>query len=490
MRASGILLHITSLPSPYGIGTLGTAAFDFIDFLRQAGQSYWQILPIGPTGVGDSPYQSCSAFAGNPYLIDLDDLIRRRLLEPSEVQDANRGSCAEKVDYGAQYVRKFAVLEKAYRRGIRTEQTAFSDFRDNNPWVEDYALYMALKRKFGLLPWYQWPAAAAERQKDAISRYRDELSDDIGFFAFVQYLFFGQWERLHAYAAENGIRIIGDIPIYVPMDSVEVWQSPELFQLDAAYRPTAVAGVPPDAFTEDGQLWGNPLYDWARMKKDGYHWWKNRVQAAAKCFDVIRIDHFRGLESYWSVPGDAKTAREGQWMPGPGLPLLRALKKACPDTAFIAEDLGVITPQVRELQKRSGFPGMKVLEFAFDGDGNNAYLPHNAAGNCVYYTGTHDNETLAQWYEALSPSARGQVTAYFGLNPQEGELRGILRGGLTSAAELFIAQMQDWMELGAQARMNTPGLLSDANWSWRLTKMPDAALAEEIRRLTALSGRI
>ena len=489
MRASGILLHITSLPSPYGIGSLGRAAFAFVDFLKQAGQSYWQILPIGPTGVGDSPYQSCSAFAGNPYLIDLDDLIGRGLLESSEVQSVFWGDRADKVDYGALYAGRFSVLELAYRRGTRTEQNPFCRFREKNPWGEDYALYMALKRKFGLLPWYQWPAPAAERQEDALARYRDELSDDIGFYAFIQYLFYGQWDRLHTYAAENGIRIIGDIPIYVPMDSVEVWQSPELFQLDKAHRPTAVAGVPPDAFTQDGQLWGNPLYDWQRMKQDGYLWWQSRVRAAAKFFDVIRIDHFRGLESYWAVPSGDKTARGGKWMPGPGLPLLRALKKACPGTDFIAEDLGVITPQVRKLQLRSGFPGMKVLEFAFDGDTHNAYLPHNAAGGCVYYSGTHDNETLTQWYENLSPTAREQVTEYFGLNPQEGALFGILRGGLTSAAELFVAQLQDWLGLGAQARMNTPGLLSDANWSWRLTALPGAALAEKMLRMTKSCGR-
>lgn len=490
MRTAGILLHLSSLPSPYGIGTMGKAAYEFVDFLKKAGQSCWQILPIGPTGVGDSPYQSCSVFAGNPYLIDLDDLIDRGLLERAEVESVYWGDSKSKVDYGALYTARFAVLEKAYRRGLVSECAAFAQFRMDNPWVEDYALYMALKRKFGLLPWYQWPSAAMLRKEDCLTRCHGELSDDIGFFAFVQYLFCDQWEKLHRYAKDQGIKIIGDIPIYVPLDSVEVWQNPELFQLDSAMTPKAVAGVPPDAFTEDGQLWGNPLYDWKRMKKDGYLWWQNRVKGAAKFFDIVRIDHFRGLESYWAVPYGDENARGGKWMPGPGLALIRALKKACPETDFIAEDLGVITPEVRQLQEKSGFPGMKVMEFAFDGGADNAYLPHNAIPNCIYYTGTHDNETLAQWYENTSDYTREHIRAYLGLNEEEGILRGILRGGLTSVADLFVAQLQDWMELGGDARMNTPGLLSDRNWSWRLTKLPGDALAEEILALTRCSGRI
>lgn len=490
MRASGILLHISSLPSPHGIGTLGQAAYRFVDFLVRAGQTYWQILPIGPTGVGDSPYQSCSAFAGNPYLIDLDDLISRGLLTEDEVCGVFWGENAEKVDFGALYAGRFAVLEKAYRRGLEQERAAFATFRTAQPWVEDYGLYMALKRKFGLLPWYQWPKAAARRQADALDRYREELADDISFYAFVQYLFYDQWARLHAYAKERGVKIIGDIPIYVPIDSADVWLSPELFQLDRNLTPKAVAGVPPDAFTEDGQLWGNPLYDWAKMKKDGFAWWKRRVKGAAAFFDMIRIDHFRGLESYWAVPYGDENARGGKWMPGPGMALIRAIKDARPDTAFIAEDLGVITPPVRKLQERSGFPGMKVMEFAFDGGTDNAYLPHNVIPGCVYYTGTHDNETLAQWYAGMAPGAREFLTAYLGLNEREGVLRGILRGGMTSTADLFIAQLQDWLGLGAEARMNTPGLLSDKNWSWRLDKLPEDALADEIRAMTQLSGRL
>lgn len=490
MRASGILLHISSLPSPHGIGTLGQAACRFVDFLARAGQTYWQILPIGPTGVGDSPYQSCSAFAGNPYLIDLDDLISRGLLTGEEVSGVFWGENAEKVDFGALYAGRFTVLEKAYRRGLEQERASFAAFRASQPWVDDYGLYMALKRKFGLLPWYQWPKAAARREADALDRYREELSDDISFYAFVQYLFYDQWERLHTYAKERGVKIIGDIPIYVPIDSADVWLSPELFQLDRNLTPKAVAGVPPDAFTEDGQLWGNPLYDWAKMKKDGFAWWKHRVKGAAGFFDMIRIDHFRGLESYWAVPYGDENARGGKWMPGPGMALIRAIKDACPDTAFIAEDLGVITPPVRKLQERSGFPGMKVMEFAFDGGTDNAYLPHNVIPGCVYYTGTHDNETLAQWYDGLTPYARDFLTAYLGLNEHEGALRGILRGGMTSTADLFIAQLQDWMELGAEARMNTPGLLSDKNWSWRLDKLPEDALADEIRAMTQISGRL
>lgn len=487
-RESGILLHISSLPTQYGIGTLGKEAFAFVDFLKQAGQSYWQILPVGPTSYGDSPYQSCSIYAGNPYFIDIDLLLEQGLLEQEDLKDAYWGEPG-RVDYAALYYYRNPLLEKAYDRGRDLCKDGFAAFRAKNPWVEDYGLFMALKRKFGMLPWSQWPEKAAVRDKEALARYREELKQDISCYAFAQYLFYTQWDKLHAYAAAQGIKIIGDLPIYVTMDSMDVWMHPELFQLSKSLAPTAVAGCPPDGFSEDGQLWGNPLYAWEKHERTRFAWWKERVRAAARCFDVIRIDHFRGLESYWAVPYGDETARNGQWVKGPGMKLVRAIRRAVPDTAFIAEDLGYTTPEVEQLLKDSGFPGMKVLEFAFYGEDGD-YLPHNAVENSVYYSGTHDNLTLAQWLDEESEQTVGKAKAYLGLHESEGLIRGMLRGGMSTVSRIFVAQMQDWLELGAEARMNAPGELSAKNWSWRLTQLPDERLAKEIREMTARYGRL
>ncbi len=487
-RTSGILLHISSLPSPYGIGTLGREAFRFVDFLKRAGQSCWQILPIGPTSVGDSPYQSCSVYAGNPYFIDLELLREKGLLEPRDFEDADWGEPG-RVDYGALYRFRAPLLERAFRRGRQLYAAQFADFRAKNPWLEDYGLFLSLKRKYGMLPWTQWPKPAARRDPAAIARYREELREDVSYYAFVQYLFYEQWNALHAYAAEQGIRIIGDLPIYVTMDSVDVWLYPELFQLDETLAPTAVAGCPPDGFNADGQLWGNPLYDWARMEKTRFAWWKERVRAAARCFDVIRIVYKRQLESYWAVPYGDETAINGRWVKGPGMKLVRAIRRACPETAFIAEDLGFLTDDVIRLREQSGLPGMKVLEFAFFG-GDNDYLPHNAVQNAVCYTGTHDNQTLAQWYDELEQDARAFTDAYLGLNETEGPLRGILRGGMSTVCRLFVAQLQDWLGIGAEGRMNTPGELTNKNWSWRLTELPGPELADEIYEMTERYARL
>ena len=486
-RASGILLHISSLPGPYGIGSLGRAAYQFVDFLKAAGQRYWQILPIGPTGFGDSPYQSGSIHAGNPYFIDLDTLAEEGLLDYRELQEQG---CAEagRVDYGALYRQRPALLARAYQRGKEARAGAFAAFRQENPWVEDYALFMALKGRYEMQSWIHWPEAVARREPAALERAREELREEISCIAFGQYLFYAQWARLRAYAGQQGIRIIGDIPIYVPMDSVELWLHPELFQLDDARRPLAVAGCPPDGFTEDGQLWGNPLYAWERHKQSGFAWWAQRVRAAARCFDVLRIDHFRGLESYWAVPYGETTARNGQWQKGPGLELIEALRRAVPELEFIAEDLGYLTPKVEKLLRDSGLPGMKVLEFAFYGE-DSAYLPHNHTENSVCYTGTHDNSTLAQWLAEESGDTVRRAADYLGLNEAEGFVRGMLRGGLSSVSRIFIAQLQDWLELGGEARMNAPGELSPRNWSWRLTELPDGALAAEIFKLTKRYGR-
>ena len=487
-RESGILLHLSSLPTKYGIGTLGEEAYRFVDFLKRAGQSYWQILPIGPTSYGDSPYQSCSIYAGNPYFVDVDTLIKEGILASEDLEDCWWGAPG-RVDYAAMYYYRMPLLEKAYTRGKELRKEPFAAFRAANPWVEDYGLFMALKRKFGMLPWSQWPEKAAARDPEALERYREELKEDVSCYAFTQYLFYEQWDRFIAYARKQGIRIIGDIPIYVTMDSCDVWMNPELFQLDESRAPVDVAGCPPDGFSEDGQLWGNPLYDWPKHIATGFAWWKERIRASARFFDVIRIDHFRGLESYWSVPFGDETARNGKWVKGPGMKLVEAVREAVPGTDFIAEDLGYQTPEVAQLLADSGFPGMKVLEFAFYGE-NGDYLPHNIVYNSICYTGTHDNLTLAQWLDEESEETVEKAVKYLGLNKEEGIIRGIIRGGMSSVARLFVAQMQDWLELGAEARMNAPGELSPKNWSWRLTEMPTDELADEIYEMTKRYARL
>ena len=487
-RESGIILHISSLPSPYGIGTLGKEAYAFIDFLKRAGQRYWQILPIGPTSYGDSPYQSCSIYAGNPYFVDLDTLLEEGLLQPRDLEELGPDRPG-RVDYAELYQTRLPLLERAWARGRELCRDEFAEFRRENPWVEDYGLFMALKRKFGMLSWNQWPEKAASRNPEALARYHEELRDDVSCFAFTQFLFYQQWDKLAAYAKKQHIRIIGDIPIYVTMDSADVWLHPELFQLDESRSPTAVAGCPPDGFSEDGQLWGNPLYDWPKHEQTGFAWWRERVRASARFFDVIRIDHFRGLESYWSVPFGDETARNGKWVPGPGMKLVRAIREAVPETDFIAEDLGYMTPEVRQLLADSGFPGMKVLEFAFYGEDSD-YLPHNIDRNSVCYIGTHDNLTLRQWLDEESEETVEKAARYLGLNDEEGAIRGFIRGGMSSVARLFVAQMQDWLEIGAEGRMNAPGVLSAQNWSWRLDKLPDNDLADEIVTITKRYSRL
>ena len=486
-RESGILLHISSLPTKYGIGTLGEEAYRFIDFLKAAGQSYWQVLPIGPTSYGDSPYQSCSVYAGNPYFVDLDALLKEGILEPEDLEGRHWGEPG-RVDYGALYYYRLPLLERAYSRGKELRKVPFAAFRAANPWVEDYALFMALKRKYGGLPWNQWPEKTARRDPEALARCREELKEDVSCFAFTQYLFSEQWDRLSAYAKEQGIKLIGDIPIYVTLDSCDVWLNPELFQLDKSGAPIGVAGCPPDGFSEDGQLWGNPLYDWAKHEESGFAWWIQRVKASARFFDVIRIDHFRGLESYWDVPFGEATARNGKWVKGPGMKLVNALRRGVPEVDFIAEDLGYQTPEVEQLLKDSGFPGMKVLEFAFYGD-NGDYLPHNHTQNSVCYIGTHDNLTLAQWLAEESEETVAKAVKYLALTKEEGYIRGFLRSGMGSVSRIFVAQMQDWLELGAEARMNAPGALSTSNWSWRLTELPDDKLAAEILEMTERYAR-
>ena len=490
MRSSGILLHISSLPSPCGIGTLGKAAYEFADFLHDAGQHYWQILPIGPTSYGDSPYQSFSTCAGNPYFIDLELLRDDGLLLQEELDSVDWAAHEERVDYGFQFSVRFDLLYRAYERGRDRYGREIEQFRAENPWVEEYALYMAVKRSRGMVSWEQWPEEIRLRRPGAVETYATVLAEDMNFFIFLQFLFFRQWDALRGYVHSKGIEIIGDLPIYVPYDSCDVWANPSLFQLDEQGVPTGVAGCPPDYFAKDGQLWGNPLYDWQKMSADGYRWWKNRIRAASRLFDVIRIDHFRGLESYWSVPYGEETARNGKWVKGPDHDFIRALKESFPELRLIAEDLGFLTPEVMQLQKDSGFPGMKVLEFAFDPREPSNYLPHRYERNCICYSGTHDNETLVQWQAAQSDETLAYTMEYLGVSDEKDLTWGILRAGMASVADTFIAQMQDYLGLGAQSRMNEPGTVSQKNWSWRLKKTDlTPELAQKIRRLTSLYER-
>ena len=485
MRKSGILMHITSLPGPYGVGTMGKQAFAFVDFLKTAGQKSWQILPLTPTGYGDSPYQSCSAYAGNPYLIDLDLLVEQGLLEQAEIDGCNWGDNAEKVDYGLLYVNRLSLLRKAYAR-FRDEEALTQFCADNANWLPEFAHYMALKDQFGGKPWYEWPEELKTRDCDGVNASFRELNKEIKFFLFVQYLFFTQWEKLRNYCHNLGISIIGDVPIYVPYDSVEVWAEPHYFCLDETLTPTAVAGCPPDYFSEDGQLWGNPLYNWERHKKDGYRWWLRRLTQAAKLYDVIRIDHFRGFAGYYTIPYGAENAREGQWLEGPGLDFISKVQAALPNTAFIAEDLGVLTPDVHKLRDDAKLPGMKILEFAFGGDCENPYLPHNHIKNSVCYLGTHDNTTLKQWF-AEEPEAAARAVAYMA-EPKDPHW-GMISLCMASVADLAVVQMQDFLELGETARMNFPGTCGN-NWTWRAKDdFVTEPLAIKIKNLTRMYGR-
>ena len=491
-RSSGILMPIFSLPSPYGIGAMGKAAYEFADFLHRAGQRYWQMLPIGPTSYGDSPYQSFSTFAGNPYFIDLDMLAEDGLLRKDEIAGINWGTEPRYVDYGRIYESRFDVLSKAKERGWeRNKQKVNAFIERNSRWLADYALFMALKRHFGMKSWTEWEDEDIRLRKPAaMAKYRELLREDIELFTYIQYLFFEQWTKLKAYINDLGIGIIGDIPIYVAMDSADVWAEPEMFRLDAHGVPTEVAGVPPDYFSEDGQLWGNPLYDYEAMEKDGFGWWIRRVGGAQKLCDVLRIDHFRGFASYWAVPYGETTAKNGHWVKGPGMALVGVLTNWFRDLDFIAEDLGAPSPDVTRLLEDSGLPGMKVLEFAFDPETLSNYLPHSCGENSICYTGTHDNAPLALWREEATEAELAFAKTYLGLNEEEGFCSGLLRGGMGCGSRLFIAQMQDWLEAGVGSRMNTPGT-SSGNWQWRM--LPGEAsktLAERIREMTRIYGRL
>ena len=488
-RHSGILLHISSLPSPYGIGTLGREAYAFADFLRAAGQKYWQLLPLGPTSYGASPYQSFSTFAGNPYFIDLDLLAEDGLLSSSDLA-ADWGGDPRQVDYGKIYAARFGLLRRAFQTGYPRDREAVEAFSRENKWLDNYALYMALKARFGMKSWLDWPDEDLRlRREKALEQAREELAEDIRFYVYLQHLFFKQWDALREYIHSLGIRIIGDLPIYVAMDSADVWAEPEFFQLGEGNVPTEVSGVPPDYFSADGQLWGNPLYDYERMKADGYGWWIRRVEGAGRLFDVIRIDHFRGLESYWAVPYGETTAKNGRWRKGPGMDLVGTLTNWFPNLSFIAEDLGFLTPEVHRLLADSGLPGMKVLEFAFDAREPSNYLPHTYDRHCVCYVGTHDNETVEQWRWQADRADVTFARKYLGLNDAEGFHWGMIRGGMASVADTFVVQMQDCLGLGPEGRMNTPGT-GWGNWRWRLLPgEASPALAKKLYHYTRMYGR-
>jgi len=489
MKKSGILMHITSLPSPYGIGSMGKCAYQFVDFLADAGQSYWQLLPLSPTGYGDSPYQAFSAFAGNHYLIDLDLLIAEGLLRQEEADSICWGTDDTRVDFGILYENRTKVLRLAFAR-FRENDDYRRFVAENEAWLKDYALFMALKESLPEKTWQNWSLSLLMRLPAVLEAFRQALKDAIAFQYFLQYQFFRQWQALRSYANGKGIRIIGDVPIYVPLDSADVWANAHLFRLDQNWRPVKVAGCPPDSFNADGQLWGNPLYDWEKMKTDGYRWWIDRLKAAQKMYDVVRLDHFRGFESFWSVPATDDNAINGAWEKGPGTDFIDAVRQALPELDFIAEDLGFITPEVRRLQEYSGFPSMKVLQFAFDSREAGDYLPHRYPENSVCYCGTHDNPTLAQWLEEAAPGDIAYAKDYLGLNPEEGYIRGMIRSCMASVSKLCVVQMQDFLELGKEGRMNQPGTLSSKNWTWRaLPGFANASLAKQIRDMTCRHAR-
>ena len=471
-RQSGVLMHISSLPGKYGIGSFGQSAYDFVDFLVRTKQRYWQILPLGTTSYGDSPYQSFSAFAGNTYFIDFDILIEEGLLNEADVKGADFGDDPRKVDYAKIFDARRPIMEKAVARFLEADD--LSDYEsfveENAAWLEVFAEYMAIKEHFDNLAWTEWPDEAIRRRDAAsLASYREKLADKLTYHRVTQYLFFKQWLRLKAYANEHHIEIVGDMPIYVAADSADVWAQPHFFKTDAVGKPTCVAGCPPDEFSETGQLWGNPIYDWEAMDKDGYAWWIERLRESFKIYDIVRIDHFRGFESYWEVPAGSETSASGKWVKGPDYKLFAAVKEALGDLNIIAEDLGFMTDEVIELRERTGFPGMKILQFAFNPDDESIDSPHLAPNNSVMYTGTHDNNTVLGWYkDEIDDATRQYMAQYTNRKEYETVPHAMLRTIFASVSFMAIATMQDLLELDSAARMNYPSTIG-GNWTWRMT---------------------
>lgn len=490
-RGAGLLLPISSLPSPYGIGTLGKEAYKFVDYLVEAGQKYWQVLPVGPTSYGDSPYQSFSAFAGNPYFIDLDYLVEEGLITKAQIKKFPWGDNAEYIDYATVYGSRFQILRMAFNNSTYAETQEYAQFeKDNEYWLDDYSLYMAVKFKFDNQEWSKWDYDIKARQPEAIDRYKEELKDDIAFWKFCQFKFFEQWNKLRVYANESGIEIIGDIPIYVAMDSADVWAHKDLFELDEDFEQINVAGVPPDAFSEDGQLWGNPLYNWNRMEECDFEWWKQRMASNSKIYDYIRIDHFIGVVNYYSIEAGCENAKEGVWRQGPGKKLTDAIDSAIGDAKIIAEDLGIVSPAVRELLAETGYPGMNIIEFAFDGGPTNSHLPHNYKPNSLVYGGTHDNETVVGYFSSRSASDLKYAYKYLGVTKKSEIPAAVLRAAYASVAAIAIFQVQDILELGNEARMNTPSTVGD-NWKWRMLKGSlTKKKAKELKELAEFYARL
>lgn len=490
MRRNGILMHISSLPSLYGIGSLGSSAYDFVDFLHEGGQSIWQVLPTNPTSYGDSPYQSFSAFAGNPYFIDLDILYENGLISKEIINLSKYTKNYDAVDYAWVYENRKTVFLEAYKNFDFTLADYIEFCSNNKAWLDSYALFMALKDSHLGSAWYEWEDKYKFKEADAITAFESENKHTVDMYKMEQYLFHIQWKKLRKYANEKGIKIIGDMPIYTAYDSADVWENPHLFKLDKNLCPTHVAGCPPDAFSLDGQRWGNPLYDWSVMKKDNYSWFSSRMSNMKKLFDIIRIDHFRGFAEYYSIPAEHESAKNGKWLKGPGISLFRCIRENCGETEIIAEDLGFLTPSVKKLLKDCAFPGIKVLQFAFDAREESDYLPHNYEKNCVVYTGTHDNDTVLGWFATADSSDTEYAKKYLHLSKEEGYNWGMIRGAMQSPADTCILQMQDLLGLDNRARMNTPSTLG-GNWSWRIrSECINSWLSEILYKLTKTYCRL
>jgi len=480
-RGAGILMPISALPSPYGIGTMGDESYRFADFLKKSGCMYWQVLPVGPTSYGDSPYQSFSAFAGNPYFIDLDYLVQEQLLKPEDLSGTRWQEAEDEIDYSGIYQLRFPVLKKAFQRSKHMNSKEFIEFCSKNSyWLKDYSLYMAVKGHFNNQEWLLWEDDIKFRKPEAIDRYTKLLDEEINFWEFCQFKFRQQWDRLKAYTNQLGIQMIGDIPLYVSADSSDVWVHGELFELDERKNPINVAGVPPDAFSADGQRWGNPLYRWDVMEQKKFSWWRERMKISASLYDVIRIDHFIGVVNYYSIPASSPTAIKGRWRKGPGKKLTDVINETIGEAKIIAEDLGLITPNVRELIEKTGYPGMKIMEFALDGPGEHEYLPHNyKTTNLVAYTGTHDNETLMGYIGGKKKEDLDFAYRYFDVKKKSDLPYAIIRSLYSSIADVVIVQMQDLLKLDNKARMNFPSTIG-GNWQWRMMKSQYNELNEDL----------
>lgn len=496
-RSAGILLPVFSLASAGGIGCFSAEAYEFIDRLRAGGQSYWQILPMNPPGAANSPYQPLSSFAGTPFFIDLYRLMSDGLLSREEIEGTDLGSSRDRIDYGAQRSHRMDLLHRAFGRldkvAISGQIRKFEE--ENSFWLKDYALFMALKNHFGSdVMWSGWPDDIRDRRPEAVKRYENELADEIAFHKWTQFEFSVEWDGIRGYANSSGISTIGDMPFYVSYDSADCWAHPEIFLLDERKRPERIAGVPPDAFSEDGQLWGNPVYDWEAVRNTGYQWWKERVRQNFKTCDVLRIDHFRGFEAYYTCPASAENAKDGTWSKGPGQKFFNAIEQCFENPRFIAEDLGIITDEVTQLRQDAGLPGLKVLQFAFDSDSRNPYLPHNYEKDCVVYTGTHDNNTSRGWFREAGETVRDHFCDYAGIgrgaDAESQAAPAMIRLAMESTAQICIIPIQDWLNLDENSRCNTPSTVS-GNWSWRMQPhVFTEELAEHIRKQTELYGRI